>query len=128
MMLCVLSFSIVLFSSAVYYAEHDNNTGMFMSIPSTFWYTLGTFLRVLFLGFVKCKVPFILSCLYVSSGQNTPLRIDLSFLELTQFLKLSELDHQHRNIFLSLLLSLFHKFLICTQLYTLYEAISCNFL
>ena len=37
MMLCVICFSVILFSSAIYYAEHNSNASMFVSIPSAFW-------------------------------------------------------------------------------------------
>ena len=42
MMLCVLSFSVILFSSVMYYAEHGVPESMFESIPAAFWYTLIT--------------------------------------------------------------------------------------
>ena len=46
MMLCVICFSVILFSSAIYYAEHKSNASMFVSIPSAFWYTLVTMTTV----------------------------------------------------------------------------------
>ena len=46
MMLCVICFSVILFSSGIYYAEHKLNESMFKSIPSAFWYTLVTMTTV----------------------------------------------------------------------------------
>ena len=40
MLVFILSFSVLVFSSAMYYAEHDINHDLFRSIPDTFWYTV----------------------------------------------------------------------------------------
>ena len=46
-MLCVMCFSVVIFSSSIYYAEHElGDQSMFKSIPDTFWYTLVTMTTV----------------------------------------------------------------------------------
>ena len=45
MILFMMSFSIIIFSSAIYYAEHNSGgekKDQFVSIPDTFWYTLIT--------------------------------------------------------------------------------------
>ena len=46
MMFCVLCFSVITFSSAIYYAEHDLKNAQFTSIPDAFWYTLVTMTTV----------------------------------------------------------------------------------
>ena len=38
MMLVVICFSVIMFSSAIYYAEHEGVESTFNSIPSAFWY------------------------------------------------------------------------------------------
>merc|ERR1712183_274366 len=48
--LCMLAFfllfGIIVFSSALFYAENDDNPDVFPSIPETFWYTLVTMTTV----------------------------------------------------------------------------------
>jgi len=47
MIVFLLCFSIIVFSSAIYYAEYDKNSqSTFESIPNTFWYTLVTMTTV----------------------------------------------------------------------------------
>ena len=46
MVLCVICFCVLTFSSAIYYAEHGSKESMFTSIPDTFWYTLVTMTTV----------------------------------------------------------------------------------
>ena len=47
MIVFLLCFSIIVFSSAIYYAEYDKNkVSTFESIPNTFWYTLVTMTTV----------------------------------------------------------------------------------
>jgi len=47
MIVFLLTFSIIVFSSAIYYAEYDKNkVSTFESIPNTFWYTLVTMTTV----------------------------------------------------------------------------------
>ena len=46
MVLFMMSFSIIVFSSAIYYAEHNTDSNKFTSIPDCFWYTLVTMTTV----------------------------------------------------------------------------------
>lgn len=57
MMGIFLCFGLILFSSGVYYAELEENQEIFVSIPSTFWYTLVTMTTVGYGDHVPKTVP-----------------------------------------------------------------------
>ena len=46
MLILYLIFSLIVFSSAIYYAEKDVNTKSFSNIPDTFWFTMVTMTTV----------------------------------------------------------------------------------
>ena len=46
MIMCMMSFSIIIFSSAIYYAEFEGDKKTFTSIPDAFWFTLVTMTTV----------------------------------------------------------------------------------
>lgn len=46
MLIFFLMFSVIIFASAMYYAEHDRKSVMFRSIPDTFWFTVVTMTTV----------------------------------------------------------------------------------
>ena len=57
MILFLLTFSVIIFSSGIYYAEHEMEHETFNSIPDAFWYSLVTITTVGYGDHVPLTLP-----------------------------------------------------------------------